>query len=901
MGAMDAAEREDRKVRILQSAQAGGAREYNPVSVTRSDLRVPPGGHDRVRREPHPTGAPLRGGPGHEMSRTTPAMSPDDEAHTAVDPVAPACPSSGLDNTILCLDGSRCSVDGVDMHTVAWIDCCGGLRFRRACPANYPHMCVPNSNATDVSFSCMAQVVLCTRWGVLLDTCFPPFPPSLPPSPPSLPSPPSPPPHLPIIACPHSGELDVLVCYNGTRCVDTQLHAHEDWMLVAESFKGVGRAKTCCGDFPAMCPSNYPNKCAGFPDWTRDNQAHVGQFCFATATACDKHGGLLQECPRLPPTPPALPAPPTQQSLGSHSHVLSAPLPLWVMALFAAIAMLAAALVAVRARSRCRRRRCTGTGTGREAAWAELTFSSRRSLSCGLRPAPEEEAETETETGGACAPPFAVASPAVARPTTRVEAVSTGSARYARAEDDAGDFGSLEVHEMLGRGGYAKVYRAHFRGANVAVKVFRNADSIGLDAVAKEASVLRRVRHPLVCLYFGVATVHGQPAIVLEYMAGGTLHCLLKLGSHRTPQASSQAAQAASSSSAIDTHGLPPEARPAFERPEAHTLQLLRLGAQVATGIRFLHAHVIFHRDLKCLNVLLDEAQTVAKVSDFGLAHVLSGSSVGGGGVDVREATPTPSALGGGAQYGTLRYLAPECAPRHPPATAPSVPYQHVSAHAAAAGVARGGTSAYSGGSHHHDDGDDDKNNGNWHPKAEDALTARDMYAWGCLLYELTHELTAFGGMESLEAFLAASSDHRPPIDLPSELDDVAELIHMCWHPEPAQRGAMTRSCAVLESVLARYGSCAQLASHSSSLSSSLGRAGGEVGDPRELDHGLRVSCQRSRGRAMDGSSQSSSMRSSTDGLGDGPSKTDPHHGSGHFTAKLPNMTCWAPVAEPGE
>ena len=71
-------------------------------------------------------------------------------------------------------------------------------------------------------------------------------------------------------------------------------------------------------------------------------------------------------------------------------------------------------------------------------------------------------------------------------------------------------------------------------------------------------------------------------------------------------------------------------------------LVLLKMGAEVARGMDYLHKRRVVHRDLKAANLLLDDAGCV-KIADFGVARLLDA----GGGVMT-------------AETGTYRWMAPE-------------------------------------------------------------------------------------------------------------------------------------------------------------------------------------------------------------------------------------------------
>ena len=73
--------------------------------------------------------------------------------------------------------------------------------------------------------------------------------------------------------------------------------------------------------------------------------------------------------------------------------------------------------------------------------------------------------------------------------------------------------------------------------------------------------------HPNVCSFFGTCTVRGAPALVLEYLQGGSLSELL-YGERSTW-------------AAIPSH------------------ELILLAKGVASGLHYLHCNGVIHRDVK--------------------------------------------------------------------------------------------------------------------------------------------------------------------------------------------------------------------------------------------------------------------------------------------------------------
>lgn len=171
-----------------------------------------------------------------------------------------------------------------------------------------------------------------------------------------------------------------------------------------------------------------------------------------------------------------------------------------------------------------------------------------------------------------------------------------------------------DIIKCLGRGGMGTVFEAFdtklFRP--VAIKFMASSLAANEKSRARflrEARVAASINHANVVTIHSVDEYDGRPYLVMELVAGTNLHQHLK-----------------------STGPMP-------------ISDVLRIGRQIATGLRAAHKNGIVHRDVKPGNILLENGIHRVKLVDFGLAQVIFETS------DITSV---------GQTLGTPRYMAPE-------------------------------------------------------------------------------------------------------------------------------------------------------------------------------------------------------------------------------------------------
>ncbi|XP_055530528.1 serine/threonine-protein kinase PLK4 isoform X2 [Wyeomyia smithii] len=151
----------------------------------------------------------------------------------------------------------------------------------------------------------------------------------------------------------------------------------------------------------------------------------------------------------------------------------------------------------------------------------------------------------------------------------------------------------FEVYDLLGKGGFACVYRAKCRrtGIHVAIKMIdkKMMQSAGMaNRVRQEVSIHSRLKHPSILELYTFFEDANYVYLVLELAENGELQRYLR------------------------------ETKKTFSEHEAATVL-----KQVVEGLLYLHSNHILHRDMSLANLLLTKHMTL-KISDFGLATQLS-------------------------------------------------------------------------------------------------------------------------------------------------------------------------------------------------------------------------------------------------------------------------------------
>ncbi|KAI2796487.1 hypothetical protein BLOT_015779 [Blomia tropicalis] len=156
----------------------------------------------------------------------------------------------------------------------------------------------------------------------------------------------------------------------------------------------------------------------------------------------------------------------------------------------------------------------------------------------------------------------------------------------------------LELQEMLDEGGFAKVYKARKNGPRPMTMACKVVD-VGTDLednskladVKNELFVLEKVKHPHVVRLYEHFIVNDHLYIFMDYADFGNLYRYLYM--RQGPLSESDS---------------------------------VKPFAQLVSGIAYMHAHKMAHRDLKLSNILLKTltpGNIIVLIADFGLSRVV--------------------------------------------------------------------------------------------------------------------------------------------------------------------------------------------------------------------------------------------------------------------------------------
>ncbi|HVT43689.1 MAG TPA: protein kinase [Thermoanaerobaculia bacterium] len=295
--------------------------------------------------------------------------------------------------------------------------------------------------------------------------------------------------------------------------------------------------------------------------------------------------------------------------------------------------------------------------------------------------------------------------------------------------------GPYEITAQAGAGGMGEVYKARDTRLDrtVAIKILpaELATNTSLRLrFEREAKTISQLNHPNICTLYDVGETRLEEARDERREASEESEAGVPLASHLAPLVSYLVMEYLEGETLGDR----------LAKGPLPIGEALRIGVQVADALDRAHRQGVIHRDLKPGNVMLTKSG--AKLLDFGLARTLADAGGGRGRIDVSlqegatEHRPQHPLTQEGTILGTFQYMAPE------------------------------------------------------QLEGSEADARTDIFAFGCLLYEMATGHRAFEGKTRTSLIAAiVTGQPRPLSELqPSSPPALEHVIARCLEKEPDDR-----------------------------------------------------------------------------------------------------------------
>jgi len=161
---------------------------------------------------------------------------------------------------------------------------------------------------------------------------------------------------------------------------------------------------------------------------------------------------------------------------------------------------------------------------------------------------------------------------------TIIKEITETTSEYGNSMSD------FEILSELGRGSYGVVYKVKSKKDHENIYALKKIPMKHMKVkhqreALQEMLLLKKISHPNIIRYYASFIESECLYILMEYAAGGDLYALLKKMKGRKKY---------------------------FAEKE-----VWRFAYEIGLGLGYLHGHNIIHRDIKCLNIFLNENRTV--------------------------------------------------------------------------------------------------------------------------------------------------------------------------------------------------------------------------------------------------------------------------------------------------